>query len=109
MRDALDDEALRSALAELPDWTGDPTGLRREATLPSFRAAIEVVDRVADAAEELDHHPDIDIRWRTLRFACSTHAAGGAVTELDVRLARQIDAVVTEVAGRAGGGSPEPS
>ncbi len=38
----------------------------------------------------MDHHPDIDIRWTTITFTCSTHSAGG-VTELDVELARMID------------------
>ena len=44
-------------------------------------------------AEELDHHPDIDIRWRTLTFRLSTHSAGG-VTHRDVELARRIDDIV---------------
>ena len=45
-------------------------------------------------AEELDHHPDIDIRWRTLLFGLSTHSAGG-VTQLDIELAHRIDAAAT--------------
>jgi 4a-hydroxytetrahydrobiopterin dehydratase len=47
------------------------------------------VDRVAAIAEDRDHHPDIDIRWRTLTFRCSTHSKGG-ITDLDVALARSI-------------------
>ncbi|GAB3858989.1 hypothetical protein GCM10029963_59570 [Micromonospora andamanensis] len=61
--------------------------------LASFPDAIAVVDRVAATAEELDHHPDIDIRWRTVTFRCVTHSAGG-VTERDLRLARRIDEIV---------------
>ncbi len=90
----LDDEGLAAALRHLPHWTGTPSALRREATLPSFRAAIEAVDRIADIAEELDHHPDIDVRWRRLVLACSTHAAGGRVTDLDVTLATRIEDVL---------------
>ena len=41
------------------------------------------------AAETMDHHPDIDIRWRTVSFALSTHSAGG-LTQLDIELAHQI-------------------
>ena len=48
---------------------------------------------MADAAERADHHPDIDIRWRTVTFRLSTHDAG-AVTVLDVSLARAIDEIV---------------
>ena len=42
----------------------------------------------------MDHHPDIDIRWRTLRLVLCTHSAGGRITDLDVELARRIDAIV---------------
>ena len=66
--------------------------------LPSFPVAITVVDRVAEVAEELDHHPDIDIRWRTLTFALATHSAGG-VTEKDFGLAARIDEIVRVATG----------
>ena len=47
---------------------------------------------VGGLAEQADHHPDIDIRWRTVRLALVTHDAGG-ITELDFSLARAIDAL----------------
>ncbi len=97
-RALLDDAQVAEALAGLPGWQGDRSGLVRELTAPSFIGGIRIVDAVADAAERLDHHPDIDIRWRRLRFALSTHSSGG-VTETDVVLARAIDAVVQELAG----------
>lgn len=98
MAELLDASAVEAALAELDDWTGDPKGITRTAELPSFPAAIAVVDRVAVAAEEMDHHPDIDIRWSKVTFRCATHSAGG-VTGKDISLARRIDVIV------AGGGS----
>ena len=98
MADLLEAEAVAEALRRLDGWTGDTTAIRRTVELPSFRAAIEVVDRVAQFAEERDHHPDIDIRWRTLTFACSTHSAGG-VTKKDLELANSIDEIVRS-AGR---------
>jgi 4a-hydroxytetrahydrobiopterin dehydratase len=52
-----------------------------------------VVNRVAEIAENDNHHPDIDIRWRTLTFRCSTHSSGG-ITALDVSLAEEIDGVL---------------
>ena len=70
----------------------------RTAKLPSFPAAITVVDRIAEFAEDRDHHPDIDIRWRSLTFRCSTHDAGG-ITDLDVALA----AAISEQLAAAGG------
>lgn len=70
-------------------WTHDGTALRRTVTLPSFREAIAYVNAVADVAEELDHHPDIDIRYTAVTLACWTHTTGG-VTEKDVELARRL-------------------
>ncbi|WP_207922833.1 4a-hydroxytetrahydrobiopterin dehydratase [Micromonospora sp. KC606] len=93
MADLLTAEAVREELGGLTDWSGDPTAISRTVQLGSFPDAIAVVDRVAVVAERLDHHPDIDIRWRTLTFRCATHSAGG-VTHRDVELARQIDDIV---------------
>ena len=92
MGDLLDADVLAAALAALPAWSGDRDGIRREVVAESFPAAIRLVDAVAVVAEELDHHPDIDIRWRTVTFALSTHSAGG-VTAKDLELARRIDAL----------------
>ena len=74
-------------------WTRSGAVISREVELASFPQAIEVVNRVAELAEAADHHPDIDIRWRTLTFRLSTHSAGG-LTEKDFALAAQIDAVL---------------
>ncbi len=90
MPQRLDPAELHTALAELPGWTGDTSGLHRSVELPSFPAAVRAVVAVADVAEELDHHPDVDLRWRTLVFHLSTHSVGG-VTERDLVLARRID------------------
>ncbi len=89
----FDTAAVAAALAGLPGWSGDAHALQRSVGAPTFLAGIALVEQVAEAAEAMDHHPDIDIRWRTLRFALSTHDAGG-VTALDVELARRIDALV---------------
>jgi 4a-hydroxytetrahydrobiopterin dehydratase len=93
MAELLDPDTLAQALSGLDGWQGDGRAIRRTVELPGFTAAIRVVDRVAEAAEQLDHHPDIDIRWRTLTFACATHSAGG-VTDRDITLAARIDEIV---------------
>jgi 4a-hydroxytetrahydrobiopterin dehydratase len=93
MAKLLDADAVSAALAGLDGWSGDTEAITRTAQLPSFPDAIAVVDRVAVVAEEMNHHPDIDIRWRNLTFTCATHSAGG-VTELDVELARRINEIV---------------
>jgi len=91
----LDQEEISPLLRDHPEWTGGAEHLTRMFTARDFPAAITVVDKVAVIAEEMNHHPDIDIRWRTLRFRLSTHSAGG-VTDLDLELARRIETVLTE-------------
>jgi 4a-hydroxytetrahydrobiopterin dehydratase len=59
---------------------------------PSFPEAVELVRKVAEAAEAANHHPDIDIRWRKVTYTLSTHSAGG-LTQLDLDLAAQIDSL----------------
>ena len=93
MADLLDADSVRSAVAVLDGWEGGTDAIVRTVGLRSFPAAIAVVDRVAKVAEEMDHHPDIDIRWRTLTFRLSTHSAGG-LTAKDFDLAAQIDAAL---------------
>ena len=77
----------------LPLWSGNSDGIRRTVDLPSFREAVDAIVAIADVAEEMDHHPDVDLRWRTLHLAVVTHSAGG-VTALDLELARRIDALL---------------
>ncbi|MFF4383409.1 4a-hydroxytetrahydrobiopterin dehydratase [Kitasatospora sp. NPDC001547] len=98
-RARLSEDEITAALAALPQWEREGGSIVRTAAAPDFPAAIRVVGAVAEQAEALDHHPDIDIRWRTLRFVLSTHSAGG-LTGLDLTLAARIDeALRAESAG----------
>jgi 4a-hydroxytetrahydrobiopterin dehydratase len=90
MAQLLPDDQLDAALVELPDWTRDGDAIRRDVTAPTFADGIALVARVAEVADERDHHPDIDIRWTTVTFRLSTHSAGG-VTDADTAMAREID------------------
>ena len=77
----------------LPEWKRAGAFLECWREFPSFRLAMEFVRRVAEVAEALDHHPDIDIRWRTVTFALVTHSEGG-ITDKDVDMAREINGIV---------------
>lgn len=88
----LSPDDVAAALSRLPSWSGGPAGIERTLVLPSFRAAVEAISTIADVAEQLDHHPDMDLRWTTVRVAVVTHSAGG-LTELDLDLARRVDAL----------------
>jgi 4a-hydroxytetrahydrobiopterin dehydratase len=90
MRNLLTDEDIDEALSHLPAWERRGDALRRKAEAPDFMTGIGLVNEVAKYAEEINHHPDIDIRWRNVVFTLSTHSEGG-ITELDVQLAHQID------------------
>ncbi len=89
----LSPDELSAALHGLPLWAGNGDGIRRTVEFPSFRDAVAAIVTLADVAEEMDHHPDIDLRWRTLHLTLVTHSAGG-VTEFDLQLARRIDALL---------------
>ncbi len=97
MAELLDADSIRDAVALLDGWSGDATAISRTVEAAGFPEAIALVVQVARAAEEMDHHPDIDIRWRTVTFHCVTHSAGG-VTGRDIALAQRIDELVS---GRA--------
>lgn len=84
------DEIDRALERELPQWRQDGDSITRSVTAASFMDGIRLVQRVAEVAEDLDHHPDIDIRWTTVTFTLSTHSAGG-LTSKDLRLAADID------------------
>ncbi|WP_236789257.1 4a-hydroxytetrahydrobiopterin dehydratase [Amycolatopsis sp. GM8] len=96
MAKLLNEDEIVAALTKLPYWKREGDVLARTAELASFPQAIQVVNRVAEIAESADHHPDIDIRWRTLTFRLSTHSAGG-LTAKDVSLATEIDGVVDQL------------
>jgi 4a-hydroxytetrahydrobiopterin dehydratase len=93
MAELMTDDQVTEALRSLPSWSAQEDSLMRIVEMQSFAQAIQVVNRVAEIAENDDHHPDIDIRWRTLTFRVSTHSKGG-VTELDISLANEIDGVI---------------
>jgi 4a-hydroxytetrahydrobiopterin dehydratase len=85
----LTDEEITRQLEALPAWTRDGDAITASFEAPTFPAAIELVRDVADDAEAMNHHPDIDIRWRTTRWLLTTHDADG-LTQLDIELAHQI-------------------
>jgi 4a-hydroxytetrahydrobiopterin dehydratase len=88
----LTDDEINRGLAAIPDWHRAGDEIVREVRLATFPAAMRFVNQVAELAEAADHHPDIDIRFRTVRLALSTHDAGG-LTEKDFELARRIEAL----------------
>lgn len=93
MPEVMDEQAVDAALRERPEWSLEDGAIKRSVDAPSFLAGIEIVDEVAKAAEAAGHHPDIDIRWRTVTFALVTHSAGG-LTGHDFAMAGTIDEIL---------------
>jgi 4a-hydroxytetrahydrobiopterin dehydratase len=89
----LTNEQVDAALADLPGWERAAGALHRSVKVPTCLEGIDAVRRVAEFAEQADHHPDIDIRWRTVTFALVTHSAGG-ITEKDLAMAADIDRIL---------------
>jgi 4a-hydroxytetrahydrobiopterin dehydratase len=88
------DDAVRLSAEKMardhPGWQIGEGEIVREFSLGSFRSAIEFVDRVADLAEEEEHHPDIFVFYNKVRLVLSTHKAGG-LSRKDFLLAARID------------------
>ena len=92
--DRLSDAAVAEALASLPGWSRDGDVLVRSVRCAGWRAAIRLVDAVADEADRHNHHPDIAITgYRNVEFRLATHSEGG-ITHRDVDLAREIEELV---------------
>lgn len=89
----LTDDQVDAALADLDGWERADGALRRAIEFGAFLDGIDAVRRVGEHAEAKDHHPDIDIRWRTVTFALVTHSEGG-ITAKDVDMARDINGIV---------------
>jgi 4a-hydroxytetrahydrobiopterin dehydratase len=90
----LTDDEITTQLQDLKNWEraesdGD-SAIRTSFEVADFRAALDLVQRVGDAAEQMNHHPDIDIRWNVVTLVLSTHSEGG-LTQLDVEAAHRFN------------------
>jgi len=86
----LSDDEIEGRLASVPGWKRDGDWLQRAYEFETFPAAVAFANRVAEAAEALDHHPDITIQYTKVTLRVSTHDAGG-LTASDFALASRID------------------
>jgi 4a-hydroxytetrahydrobiopterin dehydratase len=86
----LSDIEIQRELGTLGGWVRKGESLVKTFAFPTFMAGIGFVDRVAAAAEQMNHHPDLDIRYNKVAVTLSTHSAGG-ITANDVALAKEIE------------------
>jgi 4a-hydroxytetrahydrobiopterin dehydratase len=95
--EVLDPATVDAALARGMGWEREGAVLVKVHTGRAFADALAYVNAVGELAEQMDHHPDIDIRWNRVTLRLTTHSAGG-ITEADLELGRRIDALPTQPA-----------
>jgi 4a-hydroxytetrahydrobiopterin dehydratase len=88
----LTDAEIQQALGRLSGWHRNGIAIQRVFQFPDFKAAMQFVNKVAEAAELVNHHPDIDIRYNKVTTALVSHDSGG-ITQRDVRMAEKINQI----------------
>ena len=86
----LSDEEIEQRLAGMEGWARDGDAIRKTFEGDDFMSSVGLVDRLAPVAEEMNHHPDLEISWNKVTVSLSTHSEGG-LTENDFELASSID------------------
>jgi 4a-hydroxytetrahydrobiopterin dehydratase len=90
------EEEITRQLGNLPGWRRDGQTLVASYDAPDFPAAVQLIVDVGDQAEQMGHHPDVDLRWKITHWRLSTHSAGG-LTQLDIELAHRISQAAARV------------
>ncbi len=91
----LEEPLLSSEIARLSGWEREGETLAKTFTFKGFKGAIAFANRVAEAANAANHHPDIHVeRYKNVRIVTTTHATGG-ISQADIDLARAIDAAAS--------------
>lgn len=95
MSHPLGENEIELALSDLPGWAFEDDQLIKTFAFKSFPEAITFIVRLSFDAEEMNHHPELKNIYNRVQISLSTHDAGSAVTERDVKLAKKIEAVAT--------------
>ncbi|HEY6781066.1 MAG TPA: 4a-hydroxytetrahydrobiopterin dehydratase, partial [Thermoleophilaceae bacterium] len=88
----LSEEEIEARLPSVRGWERDANALVKRFEHGDFQGSVDFVNRLTPAAQEANHHPDLEISWSTVTVRLSTHSEGG-ITESDFALAASIDAV----------------
>jgi 4a-hydroxytetrahydrobiopterin dehydratase len=88
----LDDASVTRELHSLPEWALAGGAITKTYRFADYSAGINFVNKVADIAERLNHHPDMHVGYRKVDVRFTTHDAGG-VTKLDLTAAREVEAI----------------
>lgn len=89
----LDDISIANKLRALPGWSRSGDSITRTFAFAGFPDAVAFITRLVEPAEEMEHHPDVDLRYNKVIVQLSTHDQGG-LTELDFKLAALVDGAI---------------
>ncbi len=92
MVEKLSEDAVKAKLEDLDQWSEMNGSIQRTFQFKDFVEAMKFVNKAADHAEEVQHHPDILIRWNKVTLTLSTHDAGG-ISEKDFAFADHVDSL----------------
>ena len=93
MSRALNEAEIRAGLAALDGWSREGDALLKRFKFDSYLAGLAFASAVGVIAEGLNHHPDMQIGWRSVSVSFTTHEAGNALSDKDFAAARAVDAL----------------
>jgi len=88
----LSDPEIDERLEGLNGWERSGEAIVKEFENGDFKGSVEFVNKLTPEAEEMNHHPDLEISWSTVKVSITNHSEGG-LTEADFELARRIEAL----------------
>jgi len=94
MSTVLSDTEIQQALQKLPGWAKSGNSIERAFQFGNFVQAMDFVNQIAEAAEAVNHHPDIHINYNKVTLVLVSHDSGG-VTQRDIRMAGRINEIST--------------
>lgn len=86
----MSDAEVQQALRNLPGWKRNGKAIDRNFQFENFVKAMEFVNHIAEAAEAVNHHPDILISYNRVTLSLVSHDSDG-VTQRDIRMAGRIN------------------
>ena len=86
----LGEEEIEARLGELEGWRREGEAIVKEFELDDFTGSVDFINRLTPVAEELNHHPDLQVSWNKVTVSITTHSEGG-LTENDFELAKSVD------------------
>ena len=88
----LDDQQIKEKLSALDGWERSDDAITKTFERGEFVGSVDFVKSIVEPAEDMNHHPDLELSWDKVKVTITNHAEGG-LTESDFELAKRIDAI----------------